>query len=989
MSMRLPALTVIEASAGTGKTFSLVTRLLRLIFDGVEPERIVALTFSRMAAGEIFNSFIERLSKAADDPKVAAAESQRLGRNLSAADFGAMLRKVIAHQHLSLIGTLDSFLMRIVRMIPLELGFGGEVSVMSDYRSPVERDRLVADMLMLDSEDAKEVFREAFRLVTGTAGSNGFWRRFTEFVSGWHSRYRDLSDATAWGTSAAIWGGKPPGDLDVSMSGIRSMAEGLESYRDARGGGTFIDAVSRFSGTVPEKLPKCMEHDPLAELVLHRMRMWRIAHSLEVTQGIFRLMRTYDAAYDAKVRSRGNITFEDLPRLVNSLAEGVRLPLEYRLDAKFEHWALDEFQDTSRGQWKALENLISESSQPGMGRSVLIVGDRKQSIYEWRGGDVKILSEQVVRARQGGNSLEALDESHRYLQSISDAVNIVFGESTIRGAFDMDTAPAGAVWECRPHRSHDTDGEGFVEVIQAEKQSGQAKISDFFEPIENALRAVNPWERGISTAILVRKNTYGEDILAYLKSRGIDRVVFEGDSYISDSPVLSAMVELAWLADHSRDAFSYAHIGLSPIAKAMYPDGLPSADRLSAQLLEDFTRIGMVRKFREVREALKVLPDSWDDFTEARFEDFIKCAAEFEESRDATMRLSDFVEFLKNRTRRDYAEPGVVRIMTMHQSKGLGFDHVIIPFFEPDGLVDRRHVGPLEGKDGEWLLDNPGSDAASEDPTLASAETRRQQTQRYNSLCLAYVAMTRAKKALTIMLHPRNAKKKGSATDSPAKFSDLVRLVGLNTLGDREWYLRKSESKHENEQGRENEQEEDAPHDKPHRARRSEIRKARPSSLFHSGMKGDSLFAESFGKAAKRGVEIHALYSKIEWLDPSKAETAFDRALVRPAGCVALWRERPYEILLGNVWQSGQFDRVVFTDVCGERRATIYDFKTNATRKGEDVGAFSRRMKETYLPQMRMYRSALSALTGIPQDRISTKLLLYETMTEVDCDIMG
>ena len=168
--MRLPSLTVIEASAGTGKTFSLVTRLLRLIFDGVEPERIVALTFSRMAAGEIFNSFIERLSKAADDPKVAAAESQRLGRNLSAADFGAMLRKVIAHQHLSLIGTLDSFLMRIVRMIPLELGFGGEVSVMSDYRSPVERDRLVADMLMLDSEDAKEVFREAFRLVTRTAG---------------------------------------------------------------------------------------------------------------------------------------------------------------------------------------------------------------------------------------------------------------------------------------------------------------------------------------------------------------------------------------------------------------------------------------------------------------------------------------------------------------------------------------------------------------------------------------------------------------------------------------------------------------------------------------------------------------------------------------------------------------------------------------------------------------------------------------------------
>ena len=120
MDGRLPPLTVIEASAGTGKTFSLVTRLLRLIFSGTEPERIVALTFSRMAAGEIFNSFIERLSRAAMDENTAAEESARMGRELKRADFAAKLRLVISRQHLSLIGTLDSFMMRVVRMIPLD-----------------------------------------------------------------------------------------------------------------------------------------------------------------------------------------------------------------------------------------------------------------------------------------------------------------------------------------------------------------------------------------------------------------------------------------------------------------------------------------------------------------------------------------------------------------------------------------------------------------------------------------------------------------------------------------------------------------------------------------------------------------------------------------------------------------------------------------------------------------------------------------------------
>ena len=152
--MNLPPLTVIEASAGTGKTFSLVTRLLRLIFNETSPERIVALTFSRMAAGEIFNSFIERLSKAAGCEAVAAEESERMGKKLTTRDFAMKLREVISRQHLSQIGTLDSFLMRIVRMIPLELGLEGEVAVMSDYRSPVEWMRLLGDMMMRESEEA-------------------------------------------------------------------------------------------------------------------------------------------------------------------------------------------------------------------------------------------------------------------------------------------------------------------------------------------------------------------------------------------------------------------------------------------------------------------------------------------------------------------------------------------------------------------------------------------------------------------------------------------------------------------------------------------------------------------------------------------------------------------------------------------------------------------------------------------------------------------
>ena len=967
----IPRLTVIEASAGTGKTFALVTRLLKLIFSGTRPERIVALTFSRAAAGEIFNSFIERLSKAAADDKVALRESGEIsvGTNLSKGDFAAMLRKVIGCQHLSLIGTLDSFLMKIVRMLPLELGLEGEISVLGDFRAPVEQSRLLDEMMALESDDAKMFYRDAFRLALDGDGSKTFLEEFSGFISAWHQRFRDKPERGAWGAAERIWGGGAPGGLDVTINDVRALADALAASACAtkRGADTFIRAVRDFGGTVKEA-PKCMKDEPLAANAVAMMHRWRIASALRRTEGIFRLMYAYEAAYAMKVRQRGLVTFDDVPRLIGSLGDSVRAPLEYRMDAKLDHWALDEFQDTSRGQWSALRNLIEESRQSDGGKSVFIVGDRKQAIYEWRGGDVRILGEQAGIA----DEKRALVESYRYLGRISGAVNLIFDTATIRGAFDMDDAPAEARWECPEHKSFDAGSEGFVNVIQALKEGTQAKQSDFFSHIESELKAIRPWERGISSAILVRNNEFGEAILAHLKANGVDRVVFEGDSGVMDSPVLVAFTMLLKLAEHPGDEYAYSCIRHSPLAAAMFPDGLPGREELSAALLADFTRLGMARKFREVRECLKKIPETWNDFTEARFADLVKCAAEFEALRDETVRLSDFTEYLVGRKRRDFAEDGMVRIMTMHQSKGLGFDHVIVPFYEFDDLCGSRHSGPLKGTDPDWILDNPSSGTDVTDPVLAVAERRRRQTQLYASLCLDYVALTRAKKALTLILHPQNAK----PPPEPSRFSDLVRLVGLKTGGDREWYLKFKP---------------DAPPSggdgalpPPARKRRENVAKARPSESFMTGLAADSLFDDEFGAGAEYGREVHAKYEKIEWMPAADAKDGFDRAFVKPDGCTGLWRERPYEIFADGAWESGQFDRVVFAGEGAGRTAAIFDFKTNAMRAGESPEAYAMRMRETYMPQMAAYKRAVRILSGIPADRISASLLLVRTRSVLE-----
>ena len=269
-----------------------------------------------------------------------------------------------ARQHLSLIGTLDSFLMKIVRMLPLELGLEGEIAVLSDFRAPVEQSRLLDEMMALQSDDAKLFYRDAFRLAFDGDGSKTFLGEFADFISNWHQRFRDMPDCGAWGVAERIWGDAVPDGLDVSISDIRGLAEELSASPCAvkRGGDTFIRAVREFSGVVKD-VPKCMKDEPMAAEAVKRMHRWRIGSALRRTEGIFRLMYTYEAAYKMKVRQRGLITFDDVPRLIASLGAGARTSIEYRMDAKLDHWALDEFQDTSRGQWTALGSLIEESRQ--------------------------------------------------------------------------------------------------------------------------------------------------------------------------------------------------------------------------------------------------------------------------------------------------------------------------------------------------------------------------------------------------------------------------------------------------------------------------------------------------------------------------------------------------------------------------------------------------------------------------------------------------
>src|SRR5690606_10771752 len=125
---------MILASAGSGKTYALTNRFVQLLARGAPPERIVALTFTRKAAGEFFDEILNKLARAASDAKEATKTAAEIGEpQLGRAEFLGMLRAMVGAMHRLSLGTLDSFFARVVRAFPLELGLGGDFEILQEH----------------------------------------------------------------------------------------------------------------------------------------------------------------------------------------------------------------------------------------------------------------------------------------------------------------------------------------------------------------------------------------------------------------------------------------------------------------------------------------------------------------------------------------------------------------------------------------------------------------------------------------------------------------------------------------------------------------------------------------------------------------------------------------------------------------------------------------------------------------------------------------
>jgi ATP-dependent exoDNAse (exonuclease V) beta subunit len=798
--MSAPAHKLILASAGTGKTYQLTNQFLGLLFRGVEPERILATTFTRKAAGEILDRVLSRLVDAVEDPeKLAELATALASPGLDARACRALLSRLTRSLDSFQVRTIDSFFVHLIRLFALDLELPPHWGISSEREDQALQAEAMHDLLAtLPSGEAMRLLRE---LDSGRIG-----RVVHDKLLDHVGRMRPVFLESADGAWEGVSPGRKPSDEELERALGSVMDAELPTTQAGKPSGHWVKARSGFVKLTQEQnwegiLTKGFGSvylseertyyrqpmpDSLCEAVAPIVR--RAAHEFLATlrarnRAIHALLERFEVAYAERKRERGAYRFDDLPLALSPHAasespiEARELDMWFRLDSHIDHLLLDEFQDTSPIQWRILDKIAGEIAADGTGeRSFFCVGDVKQSIYGFRQAEPRLLAE--LPRLLPGLEPEAIDKSFRSSEVVLGTVNRVFSNLVDNPALGHDDVaayrPGAERWQEGFHRHEPAlklPGAAFVVEARPKAEGEKLDVSLLERTVERAVLVCEE-SRDAGVGILMRERKHIPGLIHQLRGKGID-ASGEGGNPLTDSEAVLAFLSLLHLADHPADKAAAFHVGSSRFGA--YVDLAKDAD---CECRRDLARGVRVRLVAEglgavcAEFALQVAGDAaWSAWDKARFAQLSELAFAFEDS--AGLRPSDFVDHV--RSERVESPGGArVRVMTIHGAKGLEFDAVILPELHKDLVGQRSGLlvdRPLPEGPIETVSVSPNKGLLRADAALRKIYDDTTARMFGEGLSTLYVAMTRAARRLDLIVPWRDPDKEVKVP----KTADLVR----------------------------------------------------------------------------------------------------------------------------------------------------------------------------------------------------------------------
>ncbi|MDO9401529.1 MAG: UvrD-helicase domain-containing protein [Polaromonas sp.] len=472
----------VEACAGAGKTWMLVSRIVRALLAGAQPHEILAITFTKRAAGEMRERLYEWLAQ------FAHADDATLARELAMRGFSYengppplpdgreqlsnLYQGILATGRAVQIRTFHGWFAALLRSAPIAVlqqqGLPLNYELLEDdgpakalvwrrfYAALVAQPELKADFEAVvlaygrfQTDKALEAAldkRTEFALADASgvvdASVQHFTVQFTEFDGLDEPEEllttNDFHRQTLRDAAVALGRASAP---TFAAKGV-ALAQAL----------TAGDLQAAFAALLTEKgTPRKfsekmagLEQVRIAQDLVQRVLAARQQHEAWVyQQRLARLARLLIAEFTALKRERGWVDMNDIERAALALLGDEVLSgwVQERLDARIRHLLIDEFQDTNPLQWQALWSWLSAYIGTGGGAghapSVFIVGDPKQSIYRFRRAEPQVFkaAQQFVRHGLDGELLSC-DHTRRNARQVIATVNAVMGAARDSDGYD-------------------------------------------------------------------------------------------------------------------------------------------------------------------------------------------------------------------------------------------------------------------------------------------------------------------------------------------------------------------------------------------------------------------------------------------------------------------------------------------------------------------------------------------------------------------------
>lgn len=831
---------IYNASAGSGKTFTLVKEYLSLLFTSNKKDRyknILAITFTNKAVGEMKKRIIESLlefsqidANSNNDALLIAISEETGLSGIEIKRKSSEILKSIIHNYAAFeISTIDGFTHRVLRTFARDLGipmnFEVELStddiLMEAVESLISRagtdkklTKVLIDYTLSKTDDDKswDISRDLFSISKLLINENH--QKAIQVLKG-----KTLEDFEKFGK-------KLRADVKIAEETLKLSAESFfdlirsngvqesdfsgkyvpKHFSKLRSGNASVNFSAKWAENIAEQslYPKKASEDAKAALdgiqdeiveifETSKKAYFQIEFLTEIRKNLVQLslLNEINREVEEIKKERNLVLISEFNPKISEQVKDQPVPFIYeRLGERYQHYFIDEFQDTSKMQWENLIPLVGNNLDSAEPAGLTIVGDAKQSIYRWRGGRAEQLidlSNLKSAPFQTEQNVVNLPDNYR---SGSEIVN--FNNSFFTYASSLLNYPEYSELFKNSTQSPKKGDFGYVKIEFVEASRREEEFEIYPQKILEIIRDLDSKEfQRKDVCILTRTRNEGVAIAEFLSEHSVP-VISSETLLIEQSPEVRFIVELLRFSMNPEDdqvklkIFDYLLERFVPeeyfhqvIIRNLPLNGADFFNWLVQYEIEfdsnQLKRLSLYEAVEYIIRSFSLVKDS-DAYVQF-FLDFV-----FETTQKTANSLNDFLEkWEQKKDKLSIVVPesdNAVQIMTIHKSKGLEFPVVIYPFANSD-LQDTRN-------DNLWLDINDENipvayvNASSKMQNWNEAAAQKYQDlvhkNELDTLNVLYVACTRAAQQLYLLSNYNPKPKKN--TNVSDMLADYIKRTG-------------------------------------------------------------------------------------------------------------------------------------------------------------------------------------------------------------------